>query len=321
MQGGKKYRAFSRTTTVQDTLCIYKDTNTFCKYLASLLDKIVSVNLFSTSSNFDILNKDDAHMFLITMTKSSNKSVTTTFTKKNDFLQHLEHIALVRQNLDESQHPFIPVTKGSKTHKGKEVIGFSIDYVKGRTTYHTLQQVCDEYIDTMNLSTSQYIKMLSDISTVTEKMHRKGYSVNGISHHTIGYFKAENIFKILDWQFLTNFSKRKHNGYILYAHPLKSYMSGVTSILAKRNVALGTVLPKNKWVRYLQSYNIIKAYSKASMMYILESYKKKDYVTFIPNFDKYSLALLSIFIAEKNNLEVPTDMINKWLSIFTPKAK
>jgi hypothetical protein len=321
MQGGKKYRAFSPPTTIQDTLCIYKDKTTFCKYLASSLDKVVSVNLFHASNTFDVLNKDDAQTFLITMTKSSNKSATTTFTKKKDFLLHLEHVAFVRQNLDESHHPFIPVTKGSRTHTSKEVIGFSIDYVKGKSTYHTFQQVCDEYIDTMSLTSPQYTKMLSDVSTVTDKMHRKGYSVNGISHHTIGYFKAENTFKILDWQFLTLLSKKKHNGYVLYSHPLKSYMNGATNLLAKRNVALGALLPKNRWVRHLMSYQIIKAYSKASMLYILETYKKKDYISFIPDFDKYSLALLSIFVAEKNNIKVPDDMITKWLSSFTPKAR
>jgi hypothetical protein len=222
--------------------------------------------------------------------------------------------------MDESHHPFIPVTKGNKTQSGKEVIGFSIDYLKGKSTYHTFQQACDEYVDAMSLSTHQYTKMLSDVSSITDKMHRKGYNINGISHHTIGYFKAENTFKILDWQFLTPISKRKHNGYVLYSHPLKSYMNGATTLLAKRNVALGALLPKNRWVRQLMSYQIIKAYSKASMIYILETYKKKDYINFIPDFDKYSLALLSIFVAEKNNIKVPDDMITKWLSSFTPKA-
>jgi hypothetical protein len=320
MQGGKKYRTFSPSTTIQDTLCIYKDTTTFCKYLASSLDKVVSVNLFYSQNTIDVLNKDNAQTFLITMTKSSNKTVTTTFTKKKDYLLHLEHVALVRQNLDESHHPFIHVAKGSKTQSGKDIIGFSIDYVKGTSTYHTFQQVCDEYVDTMSLSTFQYNKMLSDVSSVIAKMHRKGYSVNGVSHHTIGYFKAENTFKILDWQFLTLLSKRKHNGYVLYSHPLKSYMNGATSLLAKRNIALGALLPKNRWVRQLTSYPIMKAYSKASMLYILETYKKKNYITLIPEFDNYSLALLSIFVAEKNKIKVPDDMISKWLSAFTPKA-
>jgi hypothetical protein len=98
-------------------------------------------------------------------------------------------------------------------------------------------------------------------------------------------------------------------------------MNGSPSMVAKRNVTLGSLLFSNRWVRKLNSYKVLGAYSKASLMYILETYKKKQLISFVEHFDKYSLALLSIFIAEKNNINAPTDDITMWLSPFTPVAK
>lgn len=317
MQGGRKYRAFISQSKAEDTLCIYKDTKTFCKYLSSCLDRVTHVTLFYSSQETASLSKEEAHNFLITLTKSSNTSITTTFGNKKVYVRHLDNVATVEQNIDEAYHPFIPVVKS----KPKNIVGFSIHYNKSAPTFHTFQQVCDEYVDEMTLSSSQYAKLLSDIASTVERIHKRGYSVNGISHHTIGYFKAVNTFKILDWQFMTPVEKKQHDGYVLYSHPLKSYMNGTTSLLAKRNVSLGSLLAKNKWVKKLPSYESISAYSKASLSYILETYKRKELQKFVTQFDYYSLALLAVFIGEKNNIKVPQETVSKWLSMFTPSMK
>lgn len=317
MQGGKKHRSFIPHTTIQDTLCIYKDTKTFCKYLASTLDKVASIQLFYTAKEYDVLSKDEAETFLILLTKSTNTSLTSTFKELKTYLQHLENVTLVRQSIDEMYHPFMPVIK----NKTKDVLGFAINYNKGSTTYHTCQQTCDEYIDMMTLSNTQYSKLLNDVSTVIDKIHKKGYCINGISHHTIGYFKNVNTFKILDWQFLMPVTSKKQNGYVLYSHPLKSYLNGATTLLAKRNISLGSLLTKNKWVRNLSSYQFMNAYAEASLLYILAINKRKNLINYIPHFDGYSLSLMAIFIAEKNHLKVPHDKVGTWLSSFTPNVK
>jgi hypothetical protein len=219
--------------------------------------------------------------------------------------------------LGSDSHPFVAVAHGKK----KDVHGFAIYYKNGKVTYHTLQQACDEYLDAMTLTTKLYAKLLADMSSVIEHVHKIGYSINGISHQTIGYFKSTNTFKILDWQYIGLLSSRSHNGYVLYSHPLRSIMNGSPSMVAKRNIALGSLLSSNRWVRKLKSYKVIRAYSKASLMYILETYRKKQLITFVEHFDKYSLALLAIFLAEKNNIIAPTDDVTKWLAPFTPVAK
>lgn len=324
MEGGKNYRTFTKNTTCQDTLCVYKDTKTFCKYLSTVLDSVQSVNLFYSQSfakvESDVLLGEDAQTFLITLTKSTNNSVTSTFTGKLQFQKHFDNVIKLRQMLHNDDHPFISVVHGKgKSHK--DVNGFSIHYRNGKVTYHTLQQGCDEYLDTMTITPKLYSKLLADILSVVEHVHKKGYSINGISHQSIGYFKNTNKFKILDWQFIGLLSDKRHKGYVLYSHPLQSVMNGTPSMVAKRNITLGSLLFSNRWVRKLNSYKVLGAYSKASLMYILETYKKKQLITFVEHFDKYSLALLSIFIAEKNNINVPTDDITLWLSPFTPIAK
>lgn len=319
MKGGKTYRAYINNSTLQDTLCIYKDTKTFCKFLASSLDKVQSVRLFYSPEGNEVLNKDDAHTFLITLTNSNNRSITTTFTDKKVFLKHIDNVASVKQIIDETYHPFLPVVKGKAKQSSQDVVGFSIEY-KSKSTFHTFQQVCDDYVDNMKLSNAEYTKMVNDISGVIDKVQRKGFCINGISHHTLGYYKASNSFKILDWQYMNTVASKKHDGYLLYSHPLKTYMSGATSMRAKRNMSLGSLLPKNRWVRRLETYNTMNAYSKASLMYIFDTYKKKEYLNFVPYFDRYALALVSIFIAEKNNIQAPSETISKWMSVFTPNA-
>ena len=127
MQGGKTYRSYTTSTSTQDTQCIYKDVKSFCKYLSLKLDKVISVHLFYTSQSYDVLDKNEADKFLIMLTKSTNKSLTSTFKKKNVFLNHLRNVALVRQTIEDTHHPFIPIMKGTN----KEIVGFSINYIKG----------------------------------------------------------------------------------------------------------------------------------------------------------------------------------------------
>lgn len=316
-QGGRKYRAFNPKMTVQDTLCIYQDKQTFCKHLASCLDKVVSVQLYNTVDEKTILQTEKAQEFLIMLTKSSNNTTTVTFTNKTPFVNYLNNIQEVKHIVDETYHPFVPIVKG----KPKDVIGFCMEFKEGKHTYHAFQQTCDEYLDNMSLTQAQYTKMLVDISSVIEKVNRKGFLINGISHHTIGYHKSSGTFKILDWQYLNTIASKKHNGYMLYSHPLKTYLNGSTSVLAKRNIALGTLLPKNKWVRKLKSYKAIRAYSKTSFIYIIETYKKKDLPKFVSQFDKWSIALLAVFLADRHEVKLAVDMVNKWLSAFTPNVQ
>ena len=319
-QGGKTYRAFIPNTRVQNTLCIYQDKQTFCKYLASSLDKVLSVHLYTTVDEVDdvnVLQNEKAHEFLIMLTKSSNNTTTTTFTDKKSFISHLSNIQKVKQIVDDVYHPFVSVVKG----KPKDVVGFCIKYKGGQHTYHTFQQMCDEYLDNMSLTNAQYAKMLADVSNVMEKVNKKGFLINGISHHTIGYVKASSTFKILDWQYMNMVTSKKQNGYILYSHPLKTYLNGSTSIIAKRNIALGTLLPKNKWVKHLKTYKSILAYSKTSFIYIIETNKKKHLHRFVPQFDKWSLALLAVFMAEKHHIKNQVEVVSKWLSVFTPNIQ
>ena len=319
MNGGKQYRSFHKNNSSQDTQCIYKDTYTFCKYLASILDTVEYVTLFYSVDVYKVLSQEEASKFLIMLTKSDatkGSTITTTFKSNIHFARHIINILTVKSILDEIHHPFIPIVQESK---GKHVYGFKINYVKKQPTYHTFQQVCDQYIDTMKFTSATYNQLYTDISNTIDTALKKGYVVNGVSHQTIGYFKEAKRFKVIDWQYLSSIDNQKHNGYLLYSHPLKSYLNGVASLIAKRNMEIGSLLLNNRWVRRMKSYQQLNAFGKASIIYILETHKKKELPLFIKHFDKYALGLLLILIAEKNNIVPQEDTITKLFKPFIPR--
>lgn len=321
MEGGKTHRTFKKVAKVEDTQCLYNDKHTFCKYLTKVLDSVDAIHLFHniTSNEQTIIQGDDAKALLVKLTSSQNSTFTKTFMNKKAFTQELATVVTVVELVDPHYHAYVPVVKSSKTgSKGKLAYGLSIRYKgKKRTTYHTFVDACDAYLDEMALSDSQYKRLAADLVEVVNVINLKGYLVNGLGHLNIGYFKDANRFKVLDWQFMQKtVNVKKHKGYMLYTHPLKSYLAGSPSVIAKKNMSLATLIGKNKWVRRLSSFEVMSAFGKASFVYITQlKVSNKKWVAY---FDNYALAILLLVIAEKNNLKAPKGVIDNLIEPFVP---
>ena len=321
MEGGKTQRSFKRVAKVEDTQCIYNDKHTFCKYLTKVLDNVDAIHLLhNTTNDQTIMRGDEAKDMLIKLTSSKDTTFTKTFMNKKAFVEELSTVVTVVELLDPHYHAYIPVLRPNSkaSSKGKLAYGLSIHYKgKKKTSYHTFVDACDAYLDEMPLSDSQYKRLAVDLGEVVNVVNQKGYLVNGLGHLNIGYFKDANRFKVLDWQFMQKtVNVKKHKGYMLYAHPLKSYLAGSPSVIAKKNMSLATLIGKNKWVRRLSSYEVMSAFGKASFVYITQlKVSNKKWVAY---FDKYALAILLLVIAEKNNLKAPKGVIDNLIEPFVP---
>lgn len=322
MKGGKTQRTFKKVSKVEDTQCIYNDKNTFCNFLTKVLDNVDAIHLFHKAvDDQTIVLGSDAKDMLVKLTSSKDSTFTKTFTNRKSFEEELATIITVVDLIDPLYHAYVPIVRPSKvgsSGKMKPAYGMSVHYKnKRKPTYHTFVDACDAYLDEMPLGDAQYKRLSSDLLEAVSVVNAKGYLINGLGHFNIGYFKDANRFKVLDWQYLQKvIDVKKHKGYLLYAHPLKSYIAGSSSVIAKQNMSLATLMGKNKWIRRLGSFQVMSAFGKASFEYITqlrESNKK-----WVPFFDNYSLAILLLIIAEKNNLKASKSVMDKLIEPFIP---
>ncbi len=316
MEGGKTQRTFKGPSKVEDTQCIYKDKKTFCQYLTKVLDTVLSVDLYHNVKDKTKLVGDEANEALVKLTSSHDFTFTKTFSNRKVFSAELICELLIVDLLGTKYHSYIPVP-----HLGKGVgkaYGLVIHYKgKKKPTYHTFVDACDAYLDEMTLSETQYKRLTNDIVDVVGVVNSKGYLINGIGHLNIGYFAKNNCFKVLDWQFIRRTNDVKsHKGYMLYAHPLKSYLAGSPAVIAKKNMALAVLLRNNRWVKRLTSFEVMRAFGKSSFEYItqLPTTNKK----WVPYFDNYASAILLLIIAEKNKMQAPKGIIDKLIEPFIP---
>lgn len=319
MEGGRTQRAFKNAAKVEDTQCIYHDQKTFCKYLTRVLDKVDSIRLFhSTSDDQTIILGADAKDILIKLTSSQDSTFTKTFSSRKVFEDELSTVVAVVKMVEPKHHAYVPVLRAGKTIANtKAAYGLSIQYKgKQKTTYHTFVEACDAYLDEMTLNETQYKRLAGDLLEVVSVVNAKGYLINGLGHLNVGYFKNTTCFKVLDWQYMQKAIGKKHKGYLLYAHPLKSHMAGSPSVIAKKNMSLATLVGKNKWVRELASFEVLSAFGKASFEYI--THLKASNKKWVPHFDAYALAILLLVIAEKNHLKASKGVIDKLIEPFIP---
>jgi hypothetical protein len=319
MEGGKTQRTFKKAASVKDTQCIYNDKDTFCKYLTAVLDNVAAIHLYhNTSDDQTILLGSDAKDLLAKLTSSQESTFTKTFVNRKSFEEELATIVTVVDLLNPLYYAYVPIGAGKASIKQKPSYGLSIIYKgKKRPSYHTFVAACDAYLDDMALTETQYKHLAGDLLEVVHAVNNKGYLINGLSHSNIGYFKEGNHFKLLDWQYLQRIvNTKKHKGYMLYAHPLKSYLTGSPAVIAKKNMSLATLIGKNKWIRRLSSFELMNAFGKASFEYIAEL--KASNKKWVPFFDNYALAVLLLVIAEKNNIKAQKVMIDKLIEPFIP---
>lgn len=319
MKGGKTQRTFKKAANTKDTQCIYNDKNTFCKYLTTVLDNVAAIHLYhNTSDDQTILLGSDAKELLTKLTSSQESTFTKTFVNRKSFEEELATIVTVVDLLNPLYYAYVPIGSSKVGIKQKPSYGLSIIYKgKKKPSYHTFVAACDAYLDDMALTETQYKHLVGDLLEVVHAVNNKGYLINGLSHSNIGYFKEGNHFKLLDWQYLQKtIDSKKHKGYMLYAHPLKSYLAGSPAVIAKKNMSLATLIGKNKWIRRLSSFELMNSFGKASFEYIgdLKVSNKK----WVPFFDNYALAILLLIIAEKNNIKAQKVVIDKLIEPFIP---
>jgi hypothetical protein len=125
-------------------------------------------------------------------------------------------------------------------------------------------------------------------------------------------------FKLIDWELSFSLSKQVNgfyftkNGNILYNHPIKFYYTGIPYIVNKLIFAFELLLDKD--MRKLKSPIKIREIIDESFNYL-----NKNKFFYFKYSDYFAFALVHIYIAEKNNLNISYQLINPILNLFNIK--
>jgi serine/threonine protein kinase len=327
MIGGKVYRKTTKGT-VEDTSCIYKDSKTFCKHMSTVLENVSGLTLFnSANAKFTLSDKKEIDDVIISMTRSSDM-VTKTFKGSQplkNFLHELNAYHEVMKILPNKKHHNIaPIMQ----FKSMPIFGLVLRYKDSRKpTYHIFSEGCSIKVLDMEFTPKLFSKFAKDITEVLDTLRSKGYCHNDIKPDNLYYCATTDRFKIVDWGYASQMSTTKplssmQRGSMFYSHPLKLYLSGLPSSVARRSMQIASLTRKEKWTRKLNSMIPLKSFGASSFDYIVNRYSNlsslKLHNMYAPFYDNYSFALLLILLAEKNNIKAPKDSIDEKLAPFMP---
>jgi len=192
-----------------------------------------------------------------------------------------------------------------------EIYGIKID-----NSYYTFAEKCNNTLDNIKLNQKLFNQFIKDIMKILIILKKNHYYHNDLKPDNIIY--CDNTFKLIDWELSRKIKNKPdsilYNGTLLFNHPIKLYIKGIPSFICKLTMDLPLLFNKKfKWIGKLKCFNEYKKRTLDSFDRILKLNlsSEKMHKLFTKYFDNYAFALNIAFLAEKNKLKEPKDIIDK----------
>jgi len=159
--------------------------------------------------------------------------------------------------------------------------------------------------------------MINDIYESLLILQKNNFMHNDIKADNIIY--CDNKYKLIDWELAYSIKTRYKSffkgsgGNFLFNHPYKFYNLGIPLFIYNffNYIFKKIDYKSNCWIYKLKSYKKLNKKIKDSVDYLINN--KKNLNNY---YDMYSFSLLIIFLAEKNNCQYPTSLINELFEPF-----
>jgi serine/threonine protein kinase len=183
--------------------------------------------------------------------------------------------------------------------------------------FYIFQEKCFKTIDKINFTQKEFNKMINDIYESLLILQKNNFMHNDIKADNIIY--CDNKYKLIDWELAYSIKTRYKSffkgsgGNFLFNHPYKFYNLGIPLFIYNffNYIFKQIDYKSNSWIYKLKSYKKLNEKIKDSVDYLINN--KKNLNNY---YDMYSFALLIIFLAEKNNCQYPTLLINELFQHF-----
>ncbi len=200
--------------------------------------------------------------------------------------------------------------------KYNDVDIYALSYKK---KFYIFQEKCSNTIDKIKFSQKEFNKMIHDIYEVLLLLQKNNFLHNDLKADNIIY--CNNKYKLIDWDNAW-YSRNSYKvifkrGNFLFNHPYKFYNKGIPLFVYYfiSYILKSLDNKQNQWLLKLKSLKIMEKKIANSANELI--YKKPTNIN--KYYDNYSLALLIIYLAEKNNLTYSKIFVNNLLKPFLIK--
>jgi len=182
--------------------------------------------------------------------------------------------------------------------------------------FYIFLEKCQKTIDNIKFTQKTFNKFSFQILHILNILNKNKYIHNDIKPSNI--IICNNDFKIIDWELSFSFSKQSKgfylnkNGNFTYNHPIKFYTSGIPLLIYKLFYNFEFIFHKD--LQHLNSPHIIHKLIDDTF-YTLNNNR----LFYLKYSDYFAFALVHIYIAEKNNLNILPNIINPILNKFNIK--
>jgi serine/threonine protein kinase len=327
-QKGGKFYGEGMKGYVEDAPCIKDDHKTFCKYFTDNQTDIAKVSLYNVDLKHIDVKEPSEITNILNMLKEAKTIVAKTFKGNNPvepFKNELKASKIIASTLpNPDYHTIAPAF----IYKKVPVYGMVIEYesaIKSKS-FHIFSEGCSTQILNVKFDQKLFNKFVNDIKEGFDVIHKAGIYHNDVKPDNMIFCPKSNRFKIIDWELASFFPKKPINfrkcGTTLFNHPLKFYLGGLPSVIAKRLIEYSLLLGKHKWVSKCKSYPLVKAFAQTSFEHILSIHADKTklqiHKLYAKFYDNYAFALTIILLADKHKLNVPKELIDDLLAPFIP---
>jgi hypothetical protein len=264
---------------------------------------IINKNVVKVLNFINIINKN------IFVKKFKNSNIIIGETKDNFYNELYGYKKLIKIFGDKVKK-YTTIKEGF-IYKNKKIYGINFN-----NNYYIFLEKCDNTIDKINFNQKTFNKFTKNIIYILKTMEKHKYLHNDIKPSNI--IECNGNFKLIDWELSFSLSKQVNgfyftkNGNILYNHPIKFYYTGIPYIVNKLIFAFELLLDKD--MRKLKSPIKIREIIDESFNYL-----NKNKFFYFKYSDYFAFALVHIYIAEKNNLNISYQLINPILNLFNIK--
>lgn len=185
--------------------------------------------------------------------------------------------------------------------------------------FFIFQEKCYNTIDNIKFTQKEFNKMIDDIYETIEILQNNKFLHNDLKPDNIIY--CNNKYKIIDWDKAHHtkdlFKSLIVRGNFIFNHPYKFYNKGIPLFIYNFLIFIFKKIDnKNQsWIFKLKSFKLLEDKIHLSINEFIE--KKPNNLN--KYYDNYSFALIIIYLAEKNKLTYPKEIVNKLLNPFNIK--
>jgi serine/threonine protein kinase len=198
--------------------------------------------------------------------------------------------------------------------------GVDIYAISYRFNYFIVQEKCNTTLDKIDFTQEEFNKFINEIYESLLILQKNNFIHNDIKADNV--IKCNNRYKLIDWDLASKINNpnlsfaKGSGGNFVFNHPIKFYTYGIPIFLYKVMLAIFINYDKKtyEWLFDLKTFNNFKKISLKSAEYLL--YHNHGLNKLKNQYDMYSFAIMIVFLAEKNNLKFPSDLVNELLAPF-----